>query len=220
MDRLGDILLNKQTTPHSQTPGIPSPAPFVSNAPVQSLTVAHTPMEHEPPLPETLDLKTLVLTLKKDIDALLSYLEQHSDHSHTLEKENVNETEQSENKVIEGVFNGIKMIGDDGAEYPVPPNYASKSKLVEGDILKLTIQENGTFIYKQIAPTEREHVRGTLFYHAEQSQWNMVTSTGQSYKVLNASVTFYKGKSGSPVVALVPKNGPSEWAAVENILAL
>src|SRR3989344_9662515 len=50
-------------------------------------------------------------------------------------------------KVIEGVFDGQNMIGPDGKTYPVPANYASKSKLVQGDILKLTIADDGTFIY-------------------------------------------------------------------------
>ena len=47
------------------------------------------------------------------------------------------------------------MIGPDGKSYPVPANYASKSKLVEGDILKLTIADDGGFIYKQIGPIAR-----------------------------------------------------------------
>jgi hypothetical protein len=35
-------------------------------------------------------------------------------------------------KVIEGVFDGQVMVGPDGKNYPVPANYASKSKLLEG----------------------------------------------------------------------------------------
>src|SRR5690349_18112862 len=46
-------------------------------------------------------------------------------------------------QIIEGVFTGEKMIGPDGQEYSVPPNYASKSKLVEGDHMKLTITGQG-----------------------------------------------------------------------------
>ena len=42
-----------------------------------------------------------------------------------------------EGKIIEGIFDGQIMIGPDGKNYPVPANYASKSKLVEGDIMKL-----------------------------------------------------------------------------------
>ena len=61
-------------------------------------------------------------------------------------------------KVIEGVFDGQMMLGPDGKNYPIPANYASKSKLVEGDILKLTITEDGGFIYKQIGPVERKQI--------------------------------------------------------------
>ena len=52
-------------------------------------------------------------------------------------------TDSPEGKIIEGVFDGQIMIGPDGKNYPVPANYASKSKLGEGDILKLTIGDNG-----------------------------------------------------------------------------
>ena len=62
--------------------------------------------------------------------------------------------ENVKGKIIEGVFDGQVMIGPDGKNYPVPANYASKSKLVEGDMLKLTITDDGGFIYKQIGPTE------------------------------------------------------------------
>ena len=65
-------------------------------------------------------------------------------------------------KVIEGVFDGQNMVGSDGKTYPVPANYASKSKLVQGDILKLTIAEDGAFLYKQIGPIPRKQVVGLL----------------------------------------------------------
>ena len=63
-----------------------------------------------------------------------------------------------EGKIIEGIFDGQIMIGPDGKNYPVPANYASKSKLVEGDIMKLTITDDGKFLYKQIGPVERKTV--------------------------------------------------------------
>ncbi len=76
-----------------------------------------------------------------------------------------NTSEEVSGKVVEGVFDGQKMVGPDGKEYPVPANYASKSKLVEGDILKLTIADDGSFIYKQIGPIERHQIIGTLTQH-------------------------------------------------------
>ena len=65
-------------------------------------------------------------------------------------------------KVIEGVFDGQTMHDADGKAYPVPANYASKSKLVEGDILKLTIADDGSFIYKQIGPVTPEVLKDVL----------------------------------------------------------
>ncbi|MEJ0073033.1 MAG: hypothetical protein WDN27_03050 [Candidatus Saccharibacteria bacterium] len=44
----------------------------------------------------------------------------------------------------------------------MPANYASKSKLVQGDILKLTIADDGAFLYKQIGPIARKQVVGAL----------------------------------------------------------
>ena len=61
-------------------------------------------------------------------------------------------------RVIEGIFDGQNMMDAAGQSYPVPANYASKSKLVEGDGMKLTITDEGKFIYKQIAPIERRIV--------------------------------------------------------------
>jgi hypothetical protein len=65
-------------------------------------------------------------------------------------------------KVIEGHFDGQNMVGPDAKLYPVPANYASKSKLVQQDGLKLTIGDDGAFLYKQIAPAPRRKLIGTL----------------------------------------------------------
>ena len=54
-------------------------------------------------------------------------------------------TESMAGRIVEGVFDGQTMHDNEGKSYPVPANYASKSKLVEGDILKLTIADDGSF---------------------------------------------------------------------------
>ncbi len=123
----------------------------------------------------------------------------------------------SGDRVVEGVFDGLEMVGDDGKSYAVPPNYASKSKLLEGDMLKLTIGGRGNFIYKQIGPIERQRLIGSLAYDQETSQF-LVVAGGRSWKVIKASVTYYKAEAGDEAVILVPKNAPSKWAAVENII--
>lgn len=119
-------------------------------------------------------------------------------------------------KVIEGVFDGQTMVGSDGKNYPVPANYASKSKLVQGDILKLTIADDGAFLYKQIGPIPRKQVVGTL--KLENGHY-FVDVSGKQYRVLLASVTYFKAKPGDQVSVNVPEDdSAAEWAALEAAL--
>ncbi len=119
-------------------------------------------------------------------------------------------------KVIEGVFDGQNMIGPDKKQYPVPANYASKSKLVEGDVLKLTISDDGSFIYKQIGPVERQKMLGMLMVD-EKGDFR-VLAEGKPYKVLLASLTYFKAEAGDEVTIVIPKDHPTDWAAVENVI--
>ncbi len=118
-------------------------------------------------------------------------------------------------KVIEGVFDGQNMVDGSGQSYPVPANYASKSKLVEGDGMKLTITDEGKFIYKQIAPIDRRIAKGVLIQ--EDGQYK-VLAEGKSFRVLLASVTFYRAEVGDQVTVLLPSVGEAKWAAVEAVL--
>lgn len=117
--------------------------------------------------------------------------------------------------IIEGIFDGQNMIGPDGKSYPVPANYASKSKLVPGDSLKLTIMPDGAFLYKQIGPVERKRVVGTLVY--EDGQYR-VLAEGKAYKVLLASVTYYRAEVGDQITLLAPALEESQWGAIEHVL--
>lgn len=119
-------------------------------------------------------------------------------------------------KVIEGVFDGQNMIGPDGKQYPVPANYASKSKLVEGDVLKLTIADDGSFIYKQIGPVERKKMLGILMQD-ERGDFRVIAE-GKTYKVLLASLTYFKSEPGDDVTIIVPKDTDTDWAAVEHVI--
>lgn len=123
--------------------------------------------------------------------------------------------ESGESQIVEGTFDGQAMIGPEDKIFPVPANYASKSKLVEGDRLKLTILPNGTFLYKQIAPVDREFVRGTLV--KEDGQFKVVAG-GKSYRVLLASVTYYKGSVGDDVTLIVPKDSEAIWGTIEAVI--
>jgi hypothetical protein len=125
--------------------------------------------------------------------------------------------DQALGKIIEGVFDGQNMVGSDGKTYPVPANYASKSKLVQGDILKLTIADDGAFMYKQIGPIPRKQVVGVL---DQKDGHYFVDVGGKQYRVLLASVTYFKAKPGDQVSVNVPEDSSvdAEWAALEAAL--
>lgn len=148
--------------------------------------------------------------------------------------------EDAEGRVLEGVFDGQHMVGPDGKQYSVPANYASKSKLIEGDILKLRITERGAFVYKQIGPIARDRRMGVLerddvtgefvvvvpdrdddrseFVRAVVQRENLPSADYKRYRVLRASITYYRGVPGDEVVVIVPKDAPSTWAAVDNLI--
>jgi len=158
--------------------------------------------------------KALELINEKEVDPqeLVTSLEDIKQATESLAGE-----ENNNERILEGVFNGEKMIAADGVEYNVPPNYASKSKLVEGDILKLTIAKDGSFIYKQIGPIERKQLMATLGKNEANGQWYAVDDN-KRWKLLTAAVTYFHGQPGYEVVIVVPQDGKSNWAAVENVI--
>lgn len=176
-------------------------------------------MEHD-------DLNQRIQQLIDDIQAQLALLQQlvaeyvptegsESARSRAVEYGSMGESRQG--TVVEGVFDGQNMVGPDGKIYTVPANYASKSKLVEGDMMKLTITDDGSFIYKQIGPVERARAVGTLV-RDDSGNWRGVLDRGRSFRLLTASVTYFRGQAGDQVVMLVPEAMDSRWAAVENVV--
>ncbi len=170
-------------------------------------------------------IKNIIARQKEDCEKLTDFLEMILPSEEAsrisigqLDKELSEESQDpgSEAKIVEGVFDGENMIGPDGKKYSMPSNYASKSKLIEGDIMKLSILNNGTFLYKQIGPAKRKRVVGILKKDHEGNY--VVESEGRKWKILTASVTYFKGVEGDEVVLLVPVEGESKWGAVENII--
>lgn len=143
-------------------------------------------------------------------------------------------------RVIEGVFDGQNMVGPDGKQYSVPANYSSKSKLVEGDILKLRITQRGAFVYKQIGPIARDRCIGVIERDDVTGEYVVIVPDSDGdrsvvaravieradlpsvpykrYRVLRASVTYHHGAPGDEAIVLIPKGSPATWAAVENIV--
>ncbi|MBI5734002.1 MAG: hypothetical protein HY973_03610 [Candidatus Kerfeldbacteria bacterium] len=179
------------------------------------------------PTPNKLALvKQLIQAAKNNLDTANQLLtamgapESAAVHTPTAPAQHVGGSVQHTDQgavIIEGVFDGQNMVGPDGKLYSVPANYASKSKLVEGDLLKLTISPDGSFIYKQIGPVERDRIVGVLVKDSESEDFR-VMAQGRFYKVLLASITYFKSEVGDEVVILVPKGTASTWAAVENVI--
>lgn len=124
-------------------------------------------------------------------------------------------SEARSGKVIEGVFDGQNMVDKKGATYPIPANYASKSKLIPGDVLKLTITEDGKFLYKQIGPVERKTVVGPLVYNDGKYQ---ILANDKAYSVLLASVTYYRASVGDEITLIIPMHEDADWGAIEAVL--
>jgi len=121
---------------------------------------------------------------------------------------------------IDGIFDGERMVATDGQTYQVSPNYASKSKLVEGDPLKLYITNDGRFFYKQLGPVTRTYIPGVI--RAEGGHYVADADNGLTYNVLTAAVTYYMAtfgvQIGEKVMLAIPADTPSSWAAIENAL--
>ena len=132
-----------------------------------------------------------------------------------LDTDGLTKYNSGDNKIVEWVFTGEEMLGSDKNTYPVPVNYASKSKLVQGDKLKLTIEANGRMLYKQISPIERDTKLGLLTSDNGKFQ---VIADGSTYNVLTAAVTHFKAEIGDSITILLPKGKKASFAAIETVI--
>ncbi|MFH0969274.1 MAG: hypothetical protein V1804_02095 [Patescibacteria group bacterium] len=159
-------------------------------------------------------LREMINSAEKTIQSAKAMLLNLEGKKKTGRKRKVEEEEDG--TIVEGTFDGQIMIGSDGKQYPVPANYASKSKLVEGDMLKLTITLDGSFIYKQIGPASRKHALG-IISQDESENYNVIAD-GKPYRVLLASITYFKAEPGDEVAVVMPRDIESSWVAIENVL--
>lgn len=120
-------------------------------------------------------------------------------------------------QIIEWLFDGYFMVGSDQKKYPVPLNYASKTKLVPGDILKLKILPDGKFVYKLIRPVERKHVRAVLS-KTDDNKFIAVTDDSKTYFLNQAAVTFFKWKPSDELYIVTNVDGSGSFAAIEAII--
>lgn len=161
-------------------------------------------------------LRDMIYNAEKTLQGAKAMLLQLEGKKKVGRRKKTEEAYDDEGRVIEGTFDGQIMIGNDSKQYPVPANYASKSKLVEGDLLKLTITPDGSFIYKQIGPAERKRLIGIASQDSDGNYF--IAADGKAYKVLLASVTYFKVEPGDEVTLVAPRDIESDWGAIENVL--
>lgn len=160
-------------------------------------------------------LREMVLSAEKTIQGAKAMLLQFEGKKKSGRPRKM-EADTTDGTVIEGTFDGQIMLGTDGKQYPVPANYASKSKLVEGDMLKLTITIDGAFLYKQIGPIDRRHAIAVVTQD-ENGNYYILTN-GKPYRVLLASITYFKAAPGDEVAIVIPRDLDATWAAIENVI--
>ena len=115
-------------------------------------------------------------------------------------------------RVIEGIFTGKDMLGTDHKLYPVPANYASKSKIVEGSKLKCTIKADGALQYKIIKEVDFVTSTGTIIRDGDHF---VVVSQDGMYQLLPAAVTYIRARVGDRIAIRIPKGKKATYATIE-----
>jgi hypothetical protein len=123
--------------------------------------------------------------------------------------------QSGDDKIVEWVFTGDSMLGPDGAVYPVPQNYSSKSLLVQGSRLKATIESHGGIKYKIIEEIPFETSIGIVTKNGDKYE---ITTDTKTYRVLMAAITFHKCAIGDTVSIRTPKWKDATYAVIESII--
>ncbi len=122
------------------------------------------------------------------------------------------QTSEEKQKAIQGIFDGKDMVTASDT-YPVPANYASKSMLIPGDTLKLSIKADGEMMYKLIKSAPRKHLKGIL--HKKGVITMALWSDNENYMLNSAAVTFHKWKPGDNVSIIINAEEAYPYAALE-----
>ena len=120
-------------------------------------------------------------------------------------------------QVVEWKFDGYFMVWANQKKYPVPLNYASKTKLVPWDTLKLKIMAEWKFVYKLIRPVERKHIKATLS-KTDESKFVAMSEDGKVYFLNQAAVTFFKWKPWDELYIITNAEWTWWFAAIEAVI--
>lgn len=114
-----------------------------------------------------------------------------------------------------GKYDGMFMVTPAGKKYPVPDNYAAKSKLIYGDKLKMLEGPQGRQ-FKHIERIPRVEVEAQL--SVKDGRFVAVTAEG-SYKLIQSAVRYLKGEEGDKVKILLPREEKhAPFAAISEVV--
>lgn len=115
---------------------------------------------------------------------------------------------------VEGVFDGVNLVGEDGKRYEVQPNYAAKSRLVYGDRLKM-IAEGGKEIFKQIEKVPRKKINGII--SKKEGKWYILADSG-SYLLSDIAAEYQNVELNDEAIAYIPEdNLRAPYAALDKV---
>lgn len=133
----------------------------------------------------------------------------------SLDTSGLSDYKSDDSKIVEWVFTWDEMLWADWHKYPVPSNYSSKSKLVQWDKLKLTIDPSWKMLYKQIAPIERE----TKVWLLVKENWKFqAVAEWKTYNLLTAAVTHFKAEIWDSLTIILPAWKQATFAAIEAVI--
>ena len=169
-----------------------------------------------------LAIKDFIVTSEKSLKSAKKLLtdlakENNVDLNSTisLDTKGLHSYSDADSKIVEWVFTWEEMLGSDGNKYPIPVNYASKSKMVQWDKLKLIVDSMWKMTYKQIAPIEREIKSGLV---TEDKGKFQVVCEWDTYDLLTAAVTHSKAQIWDTISVLLPKGKQASFAAIDAVI--
>ncbi len=143
----------------------------------------------------------------KDKIQLLSQALNAATSSLNLAKQLLSEVERGggagESPGLVGKYDGMFMITEAGKKYPVPDNYAAKTKLVYGDKLKMIEGPEGRR-FKLLEEVERTETEAQLAI--KDGHFEALGKEG-SYKIIQGAVRYWNGAEKDKIKILLPKGG-------------
>lgn len=129
----------------------------------------------------------------------------------------LNYEEENAIKVIEWIYDWYFMNWSDEKKYPVPMNYASKTKLIPWDVLKLKIMEDWKLVYKLIWAASKKYIKWTLS-KTDDNKFVAISDEWHTYLLNQAAVTFFKWKPGDEMSIIINWDKEYDYAAIETII--